>query len=49
MYFKAGSKVSIKTLIKAIHNPIERAKWDKDVESGKILELASNSKAMIFH
>ena len=49
MYFLPGSGVTLKSLIKAIHNPLERAKWDKDVEMGRIVELIHNSKGVLFH
>jgi hypothetical protein len=49
MYFEVGKEVKLKTLIKAIHNPEERVKWDKDVEYGKYLEVACDGKALIFH
>ena len=49
MYFKPGPGITLKSLIKAIHNPEERAKWDKDVEMGRIIELMHNSKALLFH
>lgn len=49
MYFQPGPGVTLRSLIKAIHNPIERAKWDKDVEMGRIIEVINNSKALLFH
>ena len=49
MYFKPREGVTLKSLIKAIHNPEERVKWDKDVEMGRIIELMNNSKALLFH
>lgn len=49
MYFDVGQQVKLKTLIKAIHNPLERMKWDKDVEYGKYIEVACDGKALIFH
>ena len=49
MYFLPGPGVTLKSLIKAIQNPLERAKWDKDVEMGRIIELIHNSKGVLFH
>ena len=49
MYFQPGPGITLKSLIKAIHNPVERVKWDKDVEMGRIIELMNNSKALLFH
>ncbi len=40
MYFNPGDKsVSLKNLIKAMHNPGYRALWDKDVEYGEVSKL----------
>lgn len=49
MYFEAGPQFSMKGLIKAIHNPEEREKWDKDVEYSKILEIVCSGKTILFH
>jgi hypothetical protein len=49
MYFKPGPGITLKNLIKAIHNPLERTKWDKDVEMGRIIEMMHDSKALLFH
>jgi hypothetical protein len=49
MYFKPGPGITLKNLIKAIHNPLERKKWDKDVEMGRIIEMMHDSKALLFH
>jgi len=49
MYFEPGPGISTRSIIKAIHNPIERAKWDKDVEFGKFLEVVCGGKALVFH
>lgn len=46
MYFPAGTQ--IKNLIKAIHNPEERLRWDKDIESAEVLSIV-NSKLMLWH
>jgi restriction endonuclease Mrr len=48
MFFD-GTKVKLKSLIKAIHNPNERIKWDKDVEHGEYFETVCNGKALLFH
>ena len=37
MYFQPIPGVSLKTLIKAMHNSQERSLWDKDVESGEVI------------
>lgn len=49
MYFDFGKGLSTKDLMKLIHNPGERAKWDKDVEYGKVLGLSENGKILLFH
>jgi hypothetical protein len=49
MYFDVGKGMGARGLIKLIHNPVERAKWDKDVEYGKILGLSENGKLLLFH
>lgn len=40
MYFPPIPGVSLKTLIKAMHNSQERSLWDKDVESGEVIKLS---------
>lgn len=47
MFFEPG--LSMKALIRAIHNPEERAKWDKDVEITENMELVSSNKALLFY
>ena len=32
MYFDAASGISLKNLIRSIHNPKVRTEWDKDIE-----------------
>jgi len=49
MYFEPGPGISTRNIIKAIHNPTERVKWDKDVEFGKFLEVVCSGKALVFH
>ncbi len=46
MYFPAGTE--IKHLIRAIHCPEERAKWDHDIEKGQILSVV-DGKLMLWH
>lgn len=46
MYLDAGFE--IKDVMKSIHNPEERFKWDKDIESADILSIV-NSKLMLWH
>jgi hypothetical protein len=46
MYFEKGT--SITNLMKAVHNPDERLKWDKDIESAEVLSIV-NSKMMLWH
>lgn len=48
MYFDPAPGITTKNLIKLIHNPIERCKWDKDVELAKNFELTSDCKVILF-
>lgn len=60
MYFEdKEKKIGLKALMKAISNPEERAKWDKDVEASAYLTKADlqsegeivypESKTLVFH
>lgn len=44
--FEAGA--TINNIIKAIHNPIERMKWDKDIEHAEVLDVY-NEKILIWY
>jgi hypothetical protein len=46
MYFDPG--LEIKDVMRAVHNPDVRSKWDRDVESADILSIVNN-KLMLWH
>lgn len=46
MYFDAGAEIP--QIMRAIHNPEERLKWDRDIEKGETISIV-NGKIMLWH
>jgi len=47
MYFDLDRSIKLKQLLKAIHNPEERRKWDKDVEQCEYLPLSAGEDMQV--
>ena len=47
MYFDLDRSIKLKKLLKAIHNPEERRKWDKDVEQCEYLSLSAGEDMQV--
>lgn len=41
--------LSITNILKAMHNPEERIKWDKDLTETEVLRVESDNHVMIWH
>lgn len=41
--------LTIKNTVKAIHNPIERVKWDKDIEKAEVIDVVHNEKILLWY
>jgi hypothetical protein len=40
--------VPLENLVKACHNPVEKFKWDKDLEQASIIDIV-NGKIMLWY
>jgi hypothetical protein len=41
--------INIPTLLKALHNPEERVKWDRDLRSAEVPRMENDNAMMIWH
>lgn len=41
--------INIPTLLKAVHNPEERVKWDRDLRSAEIVRKENDNSLMIWN
>ncbi|CDW83282.1 UNKNOWN [Stylonychia lemnae] len=46
-YFDVGA--DIQSITTAIHNPIERVKWDKDIEKAYVIDVVHNEKILLWY
>ena len=46
-YFDKG--LPINNILQACHNPVERTKWDKDLEMAECFDVTDNNKVMLWH
>lgn len=40
---------SVKEIIKTVHNPVERKKWDKDVEVAEVLKVTEKGDSLLWY
>ena len=41
--------VNIPCILKAVHNPEERKKWDKEITEAEVPRIENNSTVMVWH